>query len=154
MITKGSKIKLVKAMGEFNNIGEVCDVIKVTEDGVISFKFGNGMHLGCMSFDEYGKYFVDYVEPQKITREWSSWEYDYVNYCEYTGEPMCYDIKVRDNGKKVQLVCTEGIHEGLKAESTCCDSDEFDYDKGYDLAYARLIAKMAKRDADLLAKDM
>lgn len=154
MITKGSKIKLVKEMGEFDNIGEVCVVIKVTEDGVISFKFGDGMHLGCMSYDEYEKYFVDYVEPQKIAREWSDWEYDYVNYCDYTGEAMCCDIKVRDNGKKVQLVCTEGIHEGLKSESTCSNSDEFDYDKGYDLAYARLMAKMVKRDADLLAKDM
>lgn len=154
MITKGSKIKLVNAMGEFNNIGEVCDVIKVTEDGVISFKFGNGMHLGCMSFDEYGRYFVDYVEPQKVSREWSGWDYDYVNYTEYSGEFMNYDTKSRHNGKKVQIVCTEGIHDGLKAEATCCKSDDFDYDKGYTLAYARLLAKMVKRDSELLAKDM
>lgn len=154
MITKGSKIKLVNAMGEFNNIGEVCDVIKVTEDGVISFKFGNGMHLGCMSFDEYGKYFVDYVEPQKITREWSNWDYDSIYYIEYTGEAMCYNVKTRHNGKKVQIVCTEGVHDGLKAEAICCNSDSFDHDKGYALAYARLLAKMAKKDAELLAKDM
>ena len=52
MITKGSKIQLVKPMGVFDNIGEVCEVVNVTEDGVISFKFGNGMHLGCMSYGE------------------------------------------------------------------------------------------------------
>ena len=154
MITSGSKIKLAKAMGEFNNIGEVCDVIKVTEEGVISFKFGNGMHLGCMSYDEYEKYFVNYVEPKKADRVWSDWEYDYIKYTEYTGEDMCYDIKVRDNGKKVQMMCVDGVHEGVRAESTCCHSDVFSYDRGYDLAYSRLLAKMTQKDAEILAKNM
>lgn len=56
MIKKNDKIKLVKPMGVFNNIGEICEVTDVSEDGVISFKFG-GSHLGCMSYDEFEKYF-------------------------------------------------------------------------------------------------
>lgn len=56
MITKGNEIRLIKPMGVFDNIGEVCEVTDVSEDGVISFKFG-GHHLGCMSYNEFEKYF-------------------------------------------------------------------------------------------------
>lgn len=56
MITKGNEIRLIKPMGVFDNIGEVCEVTDVSEDGVISFKFG-GSHLGCMSYNEFEKYF-------------------------------------------------------------------------------------------------
>lgn len=56
MIIKGNEIRLIKPMGVFDNIGEVCEVTDVSEDGVISFKFG-GCHLGCMSYNEFEKYF-------------------------------------------------------------------------------------------------
>ena len=56
MITKGNEIRLIKPMGVFDNIGEVCEVTDVSEDGVISFKFGD-CHLGCMSYNEFEKYF-------------------------------------------------------------------------------------------------
>lgn len=39
MITKGNEIRLIKPMGVFDNIGEICEVTDVLEDGVISFKF-------------------------------------------------------------------------------------------------------------------
>lgn len=154
MITKGSKIKLVKAMGEFNNIGEVCDVIKVTEDGVISFRFGNGMHLGCMSYDEYGKYFVDYVEPEKVAREWSEWKTSQVPFTDFDEERILYAVEFRDNKKKVQVKCVDGSYSGLTGEATCCNSDDFNFEDGYKLAVARLLVKIAKKDAELLASFM
>lgn len=55
-MTRGDLIRLVKPMGVFNNIGEVCEITDVSEDGVISFRFG-GSHLGCMSYNEFEKYF-------------------------------------------------------------------------------------------------
>ena len=57
MLAKGDKIVLTHEMGMFTNIGEICEIIDVNEAGIISFKFGNGMHLGCMSADEFEKYF-------------------------------------------------------------------------------------------------
>lgn len=60
MLTTESKIRLVKPMGVFDNIGEICEVTDVSEDGVISFRFG-GSHLGCMSYNEFEKYF-EFVE--------------------------------------------------------------------------------------------
>lgn len=53
---KGDLIKLISPMGVFDNIGEVCEVTDVSEDGIISFRFG-GYHLGCMSYNEFEKYF-------------------------------------------------------------------------------------------------
>ena len=55
-MTKGDLIRLVKPMGVFDNIGEICEVTDISEYGVISFKFG-GCHLGCMSYNEFEKYF-------------------------------------------------------------------------------------------------
>lgn len=70
MIEKGNEIRLIKPMGIFDNIGEVCEVTDVSEGGVISFRFG-GSHLGCMSYDEYEKYFeiVEAEEEEKIEED-------------------------------------------------------------------------------------
>lgn len=70
---KGDEIKLVAPMGVFDNIGEICEVTDVSEDGIISFKFG-GCHLGCMSYNEFEKYFElveikEIVEDENITDE-------------------------------------------------------------------------------------
>ena len=59
-MTRGDLIRLVKPIGVFNNIGEICEITDVSEDGVISFRFG-GSHLGCMSYNEFEKYF-EFVE--------------------------------------------------------------------------------------------
>lgn len=64
MLIQRSKIKLIKPMGIFDNIGEICEVTDVSEDGVISFRFG-GSHLGCMSYNEFEKYF-ELVEEETI----------------------------------------------------------------------------------------
>ena len=64
MLVKGDKIRLVKSMGMFTNVGEICEVHNVDADGNITFKFGGGMHKGYMSPDEFEKYF-EKVEPVK-----------------------------------------------------------------------------------------
>lgn len=61
MLVKGDKIRLVKPMGAFTNVGEVCDVLDVDQNGVISFKFG-GYHKGIMSHEKFERYF-EKVEP-------------------------------------------------------------------------------------------
>ena len=68
MLVKGEKIELIKSMGiGILNVGEICEVVDVSEDGVVSFKFGkNGMHLGCMSANEFEKYFKKYEEPKPV----------------------------------------------------------------------------------------
>lgn len=153
MITNGSKIELVYPMGEFDNVGEVCEVIKVTEDGVISFKFGNGMHLGCMSFNEYEKYFKPYEEPIPVKRDWSDWKRTAIGYTNMNDEVVKEYIQYRNNGLRVQ-VRTMYEENNLKARSSCYKSDSFDEIKGLNLAISRLVLKIHAREVNEMAKNM
>ena len=140
---KGERIRLIKPMGVFKNIGEVCEVIDVAEGGVISFRFG-GYHLGCMSYDEFLKYFEGVEE-----RTWTDWEYKVITFNDIHDYRVSIKIKYRNNGKKVQV-----RRGSLKAESSCCKEDTFNLDKGLHLAINRLIVKYLDNEVKSIAKSM
>ena len=140
---KGDKIRLVKSMGAFKNVGEICEVTDVAEGGVISFRFG-GYHLGCMSYDEFLKYFEQVEE-----RVWSNWEETRVSFYDMNDKKTLIVLRFRNNGKKVQ------VRSGaLKAESSCHSEDRFDFDKGFMLAKKRLIVKYLDHQVESIAKGM
>ena len=145
MITEGNKIQLVKPMGMFDNVGEVCEVIKITEDGIISFKFGNGLHLGCMSYNEFEKYFKIADEETVLTKrgEWSEWKRYVFN---ILNVPNCF---YRSNNKNIQ-VKTYIDNKAVRARALCHKNDKFDFEKGLKLAIARLKIKVD----ELKVKDM
>lgn len=94
MIIKGNKIRLIKPMGVFDNIGEICEVTDVSESGVISFKFG-GCHMGCMSFNEFEKYFelVEKVSSEEINENTDSMTenqevYELIEWCKENDKPF------------------------------------------------------------------
>lgn len=65
MLVKGDKIRLIKPMGAFTSVGEICEVASVEPNGDIIFKFGfGGVHKGYMSANEFKRYF-EKVEPEK-----------------------------------------------------------------------------------------
>ena len=140
---KGDKIRLIKKMGAFENVGEVCEVIDIAEGGIISFRFG-GCHLGCMSYDEFLKYFEKVEE-----RKWSDWNAKPITFYDIHDRHIKIIIRYRDNGKKVQ------VRSGaLKSESSCHSSDIFDFEKGFELAIKRLIVKYIDNQVKSIAKDM
>ena len=144
---KGDKIRLKAKMGVFDNIGEVCEVTDIKDDGSICFKFGNGRHLGCMSLDEYEKYFelvVEEKEPAK--RVWSKWKP-----CSLDGYYIDLYALFRDNGKRVQVKLKDG---SIKASATCRNDDEFSLAKGLDLSERRLVAKYIRREVEEYAKSI
>lgn len=143
---KGDKIRLIKPMGAFTNVGEVCEVTDVAEGGIISFRFG-GVHLGCMSYNEYEKYFekVECIEKNN----WTEWGNDNISFYDMDDKVVTIDILYRDNGKKVQVK-----HGSYKAESTCNKEDTFDFDKGFELAIKRLIVKYLDGQVKMLAASM
>lgn len=143
---KGDRIKLVKKMGVFDNIGEICEVTDIQEGGVICFKFG-GCHLGCMSYDEYKKYFEKVETP--IKKPWSEWSLDEISFTDINGKIKTGHYRYRNNGKKVQVKCG-----GFKAEATCCRDDVFDFEKGLSLAKSRLIVKYLDNQVKSIAKAM
>lgn len=155
---KGDKIKLVKPMGVFTNVGEVCEVTDIRGDGSIWFRFG-GVHLGCMSYDEYEKYFEP-VENEKPKREWTKWKrclYDFdVDYGAHglmISNSDCGDLWYRDNSKRIQVKTIIKDKE-IKASATCCDNDEFDFETGLGLALKRLFPKILAYLAECDAKKM
>lgn len=148
---KGDKIKLIRQMGMFDNIGEICEVINVDENGVISFKFGkNGMHLGCMSYNEFEKYF-ELVQETK--REWSPWKTERLFYENLNGYHVSTTIYYRNNGKKVQVKYTFN-ETVVRAEASCHNEDEFSLNKGLRLAKYRLTMKLLQKELVDFAKTL
>lgn len=144
-MTKGDHIKLLKPMGAFTNVGEICEVTNITQDGVISFRFGiNGMHLGCMSYNEFEKYF-ELVNERK--RQWTKWKkYDFWHY-DLIGNYVSTYVEYRTNGKKVQLRCSDlEDDEYIKAEATCSKVDTFVLNTGLDIAGKRLKIKLLQEE--------
>ena len=150
MIVRGSKIKLVKPMGVFDKIGEICEVVRVDENAVITFKCSIG--YGCMSYDELDKYFEveDNKElKNKFKRQWTDWKYDSFIYYNFEGNSCVVPVKYRNNGKIVDLRTDwENATEdkpNLRAKATCNKNDKFDFDSGLDLADYRMQIKFLKR---------
>lgn len=91
---KGDKIKLIRKMGVFDNIGEICEVTDVTDDGVICFRFGeNGVHLGCMSYNEFEKYF------ELVNNKWTGWTKSNIGYYNLDKSYCLMPIEYRHNNK-------------------------------------------------------
>lgn len=79
-LTTNHKIKLKKPMGCFDNLGEVCEIVKIdTDENVINFRFGvDGVHLGVMSGDELEKYF-DVIEPAVVPDDYDWHPYGFID---------------------------------------------------------------------------
>lgn len=146
MILVGDKIKLVKEIPDgFNKIGQIFRISHI-DNGHITFYLDDTI-AGCMSYDEFEKYF-EKVEK----REWSDWSIRKGEsaYDPFTGGvyPIS-SLSFRTNGKKVQV-----RYCGYKAEATCCSGDKFNIDTGFKLAKCRLIAKMIAGQVDAYAKSL
>ena len=153
---KGDKIRLITKMGVFDNIGEVCEVTDIQDGGVICFKFGNGRHLGCMSYDEFEKYFELVTDEDKINskHEWTEWRDSYMYFGSINGEDVDTSYQYRHNHKKVQVRCILDDDIVLKAEACCHNTDTFDLDERLNLAEKRLLVKYMDYQVKELAKSM
>lgn len=156
---KGDKIKLVKPMGAFTNVGEICEVVDVQNGGVISFKFGGGKHLGCMSYDEFGRYFELVSGEDKVEKKkhgWTEWKEVIVLsgfYNPITNKHIHVKLEFRtDNEKRVQVRVKDDPQ--LRSCSSCYKDDKFSVDDGYDLAKYRVYIKWLSKVIDEYAKSL
>lgn len=142
MLVKGRKIKMIKAMPNFNKVGQEFEVTDI-KDGAIFFKcnFGSGL----MSYKEYKQYFEE-VEEVK-TLQWSKWKSMLIS-----DEQIAY----RTNGKDVQVSYLGGL-----GVAKCHEEDTFDLSKGIELAHQRakinkilIDLEMAKKEHTNLLKTM
>lgn len=147
MINKGEKIKLVKPMGVFTNVGEICDVIDVTEEGVICFKFGE-VHMGCMSADEFEKYFEKYEEP-KMAKVNTVTE-------EHIEEIMSHSkVTVQTLFDKCTVVACQLPSGFVIVESSACvDPANYDVDMGTEICMKRIVDKVWELEGYRLQADL
>lgn len=135
MIIIGDKIKLIQKLGKLDKVGDVFDVTGV-DNGVISFKCSYGE--GCMTYNEFEKYFEKVEEPVKIVRVWTIWEPTMIHFRNpFTTEYCSVGIEMRENGKKIQV-----RYKNIRAEASCHKEDEFSASRGFELAKRRLILKL------------
>lgn len=145
MLVKGDKIKLVNPMGMFTNVGEVCEVIDVS-DGIISFKFGNGMHMGCMSPDEFTKYFEKYEEP-KTTKF-----VDMERVEDIMEHSKIIVHKVFDKCTVVACKLPSGFV--IVESSACVYPDDYDEEMGIDICLNRIMDKISEMEAYRIQNEM
>ena len=113
------------------------EMIKVTHDRMRVLKFE-------YRFVEY----TDYMKPKSsIKKSWSEWKFARSGERSEDGRNII--IQVRENGKKVQV---RGC--GYKAEATCCAEDTFDFNKGFELAKRRWVAKRFCGQVEDFAKSL
>lgn len=149
MITKGSRIKLIKPMGLFDKVGEICEVVKINEDAVITFKCSLGM--GCMSYDELDKYFEvcdNVIIKKKPKRAWTNWTNDMWVYFDTNGSNYKVPIKYRNNGKQVQLRTNWNYEKNISVKASCNKNDRFNLETGLDIADHRMQIKLLERDLE------
>lgn len=145
LVNKGDKIVLKEKMGLFDNIGEICEVTSV-DGGIISFTFGEGLHLGCMSEDEADKYFVKYVEEPKIYSVSSEDIDDILENCEIE---MC---SIFD---KCMIVACKLPNGFVVVESSACvDPNNYDEDVAFDNCIEKITNKIWELEGYVLQEDL
>ena len=67
MLTNGDKLIVTKKVAPFLDEGDIVEVTNVTDDGIISFAFGEGLvHMGVMNTAEFEGYFEKVEEKAKV----------------------------------------------------------------------------------------
>lgn len=152
MLMKGSKIKMVKRVpGTFFSDDMVFTVDEIIENATITFSCNLGH--GIMSYQEFITYFEEVKEDIQPKEEWSEW----TRY--YPGYDDGFVVTCRQKGRMIQVQIWEDTGDkseksfSVKSISKCSPYDEFDFNKGFDLAYARAFLKWANKRIAMPAKE-
>lgn len=136
-VNKGDKIRLVKPMGAFQNIGEICDVVDINEE-TISFRFGR-VHLGFMSHDELEKYFVKHMDKPAIK------PVD-MKEIERTIQRADMDVeKAFDRTTVVTLKLPNGFQ--ITESSSCIDANSYNEKLAIEICKCNLTKRLAEMEA-------
>lgn len=155
-LTKGTKIQLTKPfMNGILRDGDIFEITNLDHNGIITFNAPFGTYV--MSMDTFLKYFKVMEEEKKEDpkkRTWSDWEYDWFYFFDLDGDGYVAPIKFRENGKIVEMRTNYNDRENVKVRAFCnLKYDEFDFDKGLDVANARMTIKLLQKELDeMIAK--
>ncbi len=142
MLTNGDKLIVTKKVAPFLNEGDIVEVVNVTDDGIISFAFGEGlMHMGVMNTAEFEGHFEKVVEKEEaeipaITDEYISEIMENSEFEIHTVFGKCTIVSCRlPNG----FVITES--------SACVSPENYDEDLGAEICFDKIAGKIWELEA-------
>lgn len=152
MVKKGDKIILVKEMTYFKNVGEVCEVVEVIDDGAVVFTFGNnGVCMGAVDMNSFEKHFEVYEEPEEeVVVEAISVDPDYIKYLMDNS-----DITVDTKFDKCTVVTAKLPNGFVISEfATCVDPLNYDKAIAYDICIEKIKEKVWELESYRLQCDI
>lgn len=112
MVRVGSRIKMIKRIRGWEKVNEIFEVIKINYDSSLVVKGLSG--IGLISYEEYSLFF------KLIENEWTEWK-------------SVDDYTYKTNNRIV--IVTKNDRTAI---SKCHPEDEFDLQKGIEIALARI----------------
>lgn len=139
MLNNGDKLIVTKKVADFLDKGEIVKVVNETEDGVISFAFGeNFVHMGVMSHDEAVEHFEVFHEEEtpSINEEYIADIMENSEFEIHTVFDKCTVVSCRlPNG----FVITES--------SACVSPENYDEDTGAEICFDKIANKIWELEA-------
>ena len=142
MIEKNSKIKLIKPIGEFKNIGEEFTVSVVNDDIICFYSKSGG---GCISRDEWSMYFKEIKSEES---NWGKWYKEKATLI-FDKQTIEFFIKVRCNDYGLQVK-----YKGLKAKALVKNPDDFYYYGLFSKACRKLFCKYSKNNEAFFLEEL
>ena len=145
MLVKGDKIMVINPIGMFTTAGDICNVTDVSESGVITFEYNNGQYMGCMSYDQFEKYFVKYEEtsPTSVSEEQIE---------EIMKESKFIVTSVFDKCTIVSCKLPNGFV--LVESSACIDPQNYNQKMGVEICMNRIKEKLFEMEAYRLQQEL
>ena len=140
MLNNGDKLVVVKTVAPFLKEGDIAKVTNVTDDGIISFAFGdNFMHMGVMNNAELEAHFEkmeEVVETPTITEE----------YIEEIMENSEFDVRTVFN-KCTVVTCRLPNGFVVSDYAACVDPKNYDENMGIEICHERIKNKIWELEA-------
>ena len=147
MLVNGDKLVVTKNVASFLKEGDIVKVIDVSENGMISFAFGDGfVHKGLMSETECNEHFKKYEEPKLAPTVSQETIEEIMNNSEITVQTV-FD--------KCTIVSCKLPNGFVIVESAACVSPEnYDEEIGIDICLQKIENKVWELEAYKLQSDL
>lgn len=149
MLVNGDKLIVTKSVAPFLNEGDIVKVVNVTDDGIISFAFGEGfVHMGVMNDAECANHFEKVEEKAKVEAPTITEEY-IADIMENS------DFEVSTVFDKCTVVSCRLPNGFVITESSACVSPKnYDEDMGAEICFDKIADRIWELEAYRLQQQL
>lgn len=143
MVSNGDKLVVIKKVASFLNKGDVVEVTNVTDDGIISFAFGDGlMHMGVMNSAECENHF-EKVEEKNEKNEIAEITEEYIAEIMENSEFETHTVF----GKCTIVSCRLPNGFVITESSACVNPENYDAELAEDICFDKIAEKIWELEA-------